>query len=244
MLKYIKSRIPAPLKQTVRQTLLDPIQRKVGDWHLKRSVQAFRSGRALDRDFIENFRRAWGNEGFSADATYISETVSRIERCNTPILECGSGITTLVAALVGERRNLTIWSLEQDSEWADFVGRRLKENNIRNVELKHTPLRNYGGFVWYDIEKIELPNYFEFVLCDGPAVFDVWGAAHAQWRYGLLPALAGRGAKVGDILLDDATEPRAANLLRRWRQEYGMGHRLIRAADGDCAFVSRMTSRH
>ncbi len=121
----------------------------------------------------------------------------------------------------------------------NFVGHRLRQNNIRNVELRHAPLRDYGGYVWYDISTFDLPDHFELVLCDGPAVFEEWGDAHAQWRYGVLPVLAARGITVGEILLDDATEPRGANLLLRWRQEFGMDHRLFQAVDGDCAIASR-----
>jgi hypothetical protein len=241
MLEGIKSIVPGSLKRAVRQALLDPLQRQTNDRRLRQSIRAFRSNPVPDRDFIEQFRRAWGNETFSADVTYVSEVISRVGQCSAPILECGSGLTTLVAALIGEVRNLTVWSLEQDREWVDFVNHRLRQNSIGNVELRYTPLRDYGGFVWYDVEKIDLPDYFELVLCDGPAVFEEWGDAHAQWRYGVLPVLAGKGIRVGEILLDDATEPRAANLLLRWRQQFGVGHRLIQNTDGDCAIVSRAT---
>lgn len=241
MLNSIKSRLPRSLKRIVRQALLDPLQRQVSDRRLRQLISELRSNASPDRHVLERFRRAWGNESFSADVTYVSEVVSHVRRCSGPILECGSGLTTLVAAVVGERRNLTVWSLEQDREWADFVTHGLKKNGIRNVELRYAPLRDYGGFVWYDVEGLELPGDFELVLCDGPAVFEEWGAAHAQWRYGVLPVLASMGTRVGEILLDDATEPRAAGLLRRWRQEFGMDHRLIRATDGDCAIVRGMS---
>lgn len=238
MLERIKARLPRSLKRTVRQGLLDPFQRRVSDRRLRKLIDVLRADTPLDRDLLERFRRAWGNESFSADVTYVSEVVSHVSRCSAPVLECGSGLTTLVAGLVGEKRNVTVLSLEQDREWADFVTRRLRKNGIHNVELLYAPLREYGGFVWYDVESVALPEYFELVLCDGPAVFEEWGEAHAQWRYGVLPVLTSRGVKVDRILLDDATEPRAAGLLRRWRHEFGTASTLIRASDGDCAVVS------
>lgn len=121
----------------------------------------------------------------------------------------------------------------------DFVRHRLRKNNINNVELRYAPLLEYDGYVWYDVEKLELPGYFELVICDGPAVFEEWGAAHAQWRYGVLPVLAGKGTRIGEILLDDANEPRATDLLLRWQQEFGMNHRMLQTADGDCALVGQ-----
>jgi hypothetical protein len=242
MLEAIKSRIPTPLKRTIRRWLFDPLQRRAGDWRLRQSVRAFRSGRPLDRDFIEQFRRAWGNESFSADVDYISEIVARVGNCSGPVLECGSGLTTLVAALVGKQCDVTVWSLEQDVHWAEFVRRQLKRNRIYNVELRNAPLVEYDGYIWYDIEGIKLPGYFDLVLCDGPAFFDGWGPAREQSRYGLLPTLERRGTSVGEILFDDATESRAANIFRRWRQEFGMGHRLIQTKDGDLAVVSKTIS--
>jgi hypothetical protein len=79
---------------------------------------------------------------------------------------------------------------------------------------------------------------FDLVLCDGPAVFEHWGVPWAQWRFGVLPSLSKRGILVRKILLDDATEPRAANLLRRWNDEFGMGHRILNTQDGDIAVVA------
>ena len=242
MLEAIRSRIPAPLKRAARRRLLDPLQRSAEDWRLRQSVRDFRSGRPLDRDFVDQFRRAWGNESFSADVDYIGEIVNRVGRCAGPVLECGSGLTTLVAGLVGEQRNLTIWSLEQDVHWAEFVSLRLKKNRVRNVELRHAPLIEHDGYIWYNIEGVELPGYFDLVLCDGPAFFDGWGPAREQSRYGLLPMLESKGTSVGEILFDDATEPPVANIFRRWRQEFGMGHRLIRTEHGDFAVVSKRSA--
>jgi hypothetical protein len=194
----------------------------------------FAPGRAC----IEKFRRAWGNEAYSADVAYVGEVLSLVGTCTGPILECGSGLTTLLAALAGEERKTSIWSLEQDRKWADFVGQRLKANDIQNVRMIYTPLKDYGGYVWYDVDGIELPDHFELVLCDGPAVFEEWGDAEAQWRYGVLPVLRGRSIGVSKILLDDAEEPRAANLLQRWRREFGLGHHIVHTAYGDCAIVA------
>lgn len=237
MLDEIKSLIPLPLKRAVRRNLLDPFWRLISDRQLEQSVRVLRTSIAPSRYQIEKFRRAWGNEAFSADVTYVSEVLSHVRCCTGSVLECGSGLTTLAAALAAEGRDITIWSLEQDPEWAEIVGRRLRAHDIRNVILRHAPLKDYGGYVWYDVSRIDLPNHFALVLCDGPAVFKEWGDAEAQWRYGVLPVLSARAISVSEILLDDAEEPRAANVLRSWRQEFGLGHRMLQTADGDCAIV-------
>src|SRR4029453_11055742 len=107
------------------------------------------------------------------------------------------------------------------------------------VKLSHAPLKDCGGYVWYDIANVELPENFDLVLCDGPAVFEAWGDAYPQWRYGLLPELTKRRISVKEILFDDATEKFAARLLDRWRSEFGMDHRMLRTKDGDYAVVRR-----
>ena len=72
--------------------------------------------------------------------------------------------------------------------------------------------------MWYDLTGIDLPEHFELVVCDGPAVLDHWGDSYLMWRYGVLPVLKERGVTVGEMLLDDATEPRGANLLSGGRR--------------------------
>lgn len=205
---------------------------------MRGSITKLRAGAAPDRELLQTLRRAWGNESFSADVTYLSELAARVVSCRASILECGSGLTTIVAGVLAEKRGLTVWSLEQDREWAEHVARALVKNSIRNIELRYTPLCKYADYVWYDIAGLDLPKRFDLVLCDGPAVFEHWGPSHAQWRYGVLPVLASRGTQLGEVLLDDATEPRAANLLNRWFDEFGFQHQLIHASDGDCALVS------
>ena len=101
MLTGLRGIIPRPLKREVRKRVLDPLARRVCDQRLPRVVRDFRANVAPDREFIRRLRRAWGNEAWSADATYVGEVISRVEECSGSVLECGSGLTTLVAALAG-----------------------------------------------------------------------------------------------------------------------------------------------
>jgi hypothetical protein len=243
MLDRIRSLIPLGLKSVTRRAIIDPVRRRLHDRDLGRLLNDLRKASTVQRGTLEAIRLAWGNESFSADIDYMVEMVSRIEKCRGPILECGSGVTTVVAGVMAGKRNLKVWSLEQDYNWSQFIELRLRKNNIHNVELMHRPLRRYDDFVWYEIDNLTLPMQVDLVLCDGPAVFQEWGKEEAQWRYGVVPILAKRGATVREILLDDATEPRAQNLLQRWRQEFGMESRMIRTSHGDCAVVSRNNQR-
>jgi hypothetical protein len=227
---------PTPLKRAAR-SVVGALSRFADDRRLKRACASLKEGNGDRREVLTALRRAWGNESFSADVAYLTESARRVEAQRLPILECGSGVTTLVA---GALSPVPVLSLEQDAEWAEFVRRRLDLCGIRGVTVLHAPLARYGDYVWYDLNGVTLPPRFGFVMCDGPAVFESEGDCYPAWRYGVLPALGERGVRVDEILLDDATEPRAPRLLERWEKEFGMRHVLLRSAEGDCAVVRRV----
>jgi hypothetical protein len=121
LLKYVKSKTPAFVKQGVRHSVVDPTIRAIDAWRLHRAIVKLRSGKTPDRELLGILRRAWGNESFSADVTYLSELAARVTSCSGPILDCGSGLTTIVAAAIAEHRDLAVWALEQNLDWARHV---------------------------------------------------------------------------------------------------------------------------
>jgi hypothetical protein len=164
-------------------------------------------------------RRAWGNEAFCADIDFLAQTAARALRGPGPFLECGSGISTVVAAALAHRHGGRVWSLEQDRAWYAHLRRTLPELGITNVTLWYAPLRKRSDFVWFDLQYRSLPSAFSHVFCDGPAVFDTeWEEPFwSSWRAGVVPVLEDAGIRFGEILLDDAGDPRAELLCRRWR---------------------------
>jgi predicted O-methyltransferase YrrM len=128
-----------------------------------------------------------------------------------PILECGSGLTTLILAVAAERSRAEVWSLENDPEWYLRVQSVLREFGLQ-VLLRRVPLRSYGEFDWYDVEGLELP-VFSVVVCDGPPGETRGG------RYGLLPVLQERLATGCTVLVDDAARPSEQAMLERWKSE-------------------------
>ena len=240
VMRGLAARVPTPLKRYVRQALLEPAKRRIDDWVLGRAIKSLRGSGSVDQALLRSMRRAWGNEAYSADLSYLGEVATRVSSCRGPVLECGSGLTTILAGVLTEARGVIVYTLEQDRGWADVIERALTRYRIRHVQVIYAPLQHYDGFVWYDrTAMLELPKWFELVVCDGPAVLEHWGpTVHAQWRYGVLPALAAQSASAGEVLLDDAEEPRAQALLRRWQEEFGTSHRMIHSADGASAVVS------
>lgn len=231
--------VPARVRAPIRQRMINPIMRRFDDWRFAKLVSVLRRERAANPGLIEKMRRAWGNEGFSAHPSYLREVAARVAQSDGPILECGTGLTTLVAGVVAEARGLSVVSLEQDRKWLARAQRALSRNGVRNVELHYAPLRRYQDYVWYDIGSIALPKRLGLVICDGPWVSteETDPAAHANWRYGVLPVLRNSGIAVRELLLDDSSESRGPDVLQRWSSEFGVRPELLRAPDGDCALI-------
>ena len=68
----------------------------------------------------------------------------------SPVLECGTGGTTILC----DMQEIETYSLEQDKEWAADVLRF-----IRDVGVIDAPLKDYGGYYWYDVQ-VDLPMHF------------------------------------------------------------------------------------
>ena len=154
---------------------------------------------------------AWGNQGWSALSEFLDEVAVAARSERGPILECGSGLTTLILAAIAERSGAEVWSLEDDPEWFLRIQSVLQEFGL-TVSLRRVPLRSYGEFDWYDVEGLELP-VFSLVVCDGPAGETRGG------RYGLLPVLQERLAGGCMVLVDDAARPSERTMLERWKSE-------------------------
>lgn len=103
--------------------------------------------------------KEWSN-GWSAHPALLQVAVSMARASKGPVLECGSGLTTLAMAATGQ----TIYTLEHSKEWAktliESADRLLPDSDIKLIQ---TPLVN--GF--YALPAIDWPR-FGMMLVDGP----------------------------------------------------------------------------
>jgi len=88
------------------------------------------------------------------------------------VLECGSGLSTLVMGIAAqwaqEKRPRRVYSLECDLTWCERVHAWLDRYGIGNVKLIYAPLMPGTWGHWYGVDKLELPAFFDGVLVDGP----------------------------------------------------------------------------
>ena len=157
----------------------------------------------------------WDNERWSAEARYLSEVVRSAEKTKGPILECGSGLTTLLTGAVASRRGIHLHALEHNADWHARVSEAIAQFDLRNVTVHLAPLRDFGLFDWYDASLRDMPNDFSLVICDGPP-----GATRGG-RSGMLPIMRDKLATTLSILVDDTSRPAEDQLVQQWSSELG-----------------------
>lgn len=165
--------------------------------------------RALLGSLIEG----WSNDGYVANIDYLEEVARKTIEARGSILECGSGVTTILMGILCRKSRKEVWSLENSVEWRNRITSVLKTNNISCANVCYSPLIEYGEFWWYEPPLSQLPKEFSLVICDGPP------GATKGGRYGLLPVMSPRLKPGTAILLDDAGRPGEIQLIRRWESE-------------------------
>jgi hypothetical protein len=190
------------------------------------SVRNYRFDRALervvrgapakipDKKMIEALFFASANRSYGADPEFLDEVIKRAAAMSQPILECGSGLTTILLGLFAAGRGISVWSLEHDPQWFETTAAMMRRYDIQNVNLLLCPLRSYGDFSWYNPPVDHIPKRFGMVVCDGPPKKSTPGD-----RYGLLPLMRNRLGSGSLILLDDVELQNSDPVLSRWMKE-------------------------
>ena len=161
----------------------------------------------------------WGHVSGSIKHEYATALLEQARTADGPILECGSGLSTILLGIVAQQRGIQVWSLEHSPFWASKVRSVLIAYGIKSVSLCEKPLRDYGAFTWYDPPKRTMPRDFKIVVCDGPPAC---GANQTPGgRYGLLPIMRDHLASGCVILLDDANRKAELEIIARWAEEVG-----------------------
>ena len=162
---------------------------------------------------LRAMRCAWGNLCWRADSDFLLATLFWWQRSNGAVLECGSGLSTLLLATAARAHRRELHSLEHDASWAKEVESVLPGWLRNNARIHHTPMRPYGDYDWYDVQNVIPDEPIGFVVCDGPP-----GRVRGG-RYGLVPLLRDRFAPGAIILLDDAQRRMERRVVDLWRDE-------------------------
>jgi len=230
-LARLKPLVPRSVKRAAKEAIRNLAFRRA----LRRLVR-LPVGEVPNRQLLIDLHAGWGNEGFAARTDYLEEVANRAVATSGAILECGSGLTTILLGWLAGRRGIETWSLEHMPEWHAQIVQILRRHSIPKANVCLAPLRDYGDFWWYDPPLERLPDTFKLIICDGPP-----GTIRGN-RYGLLPVLGERLHAESLILLDDADRPSEVEVLRRWTAEAKMAVELRDVPKGTFALVTRRLS--
>lgn len=202
------SLVPKPVRKA-----LHPATRRIRRPSLIRAIRRIAvesDGRLPTVQEAQILAEKWSNSGSPAAAQVVVEAARLCRDADGPVLECGSGITTFVAAIYARHG---CWSLENSEPWRRVVVDTLQRAGLPERVL-HAPLIDYGDFDWYQVPD-ELPKQFEAVICDGPAGTTRGG------RGGLLPVMGDRIAGA-TVLLDDADREGEQAAITLWSKRFGV----------------------
>jgi hypothetical protein len=169
--------------------------------------------KTVSEDVLNDLIYGWGNEAWSARSEYIQEFLRIAANVQGPILECGSGLSTLLLGVVAQRTGSHVFSLEHHPQWARQVRTMLDKYHIISCTVCQAELRCFGDYDWYSVPKERLPNNFALVVCDGPPGHTPGG------RYGLLPQMRDRLKPGCVLLLDDFQRREEREIMSRWANE-------------------------
>jgi hypothetical protein len=119
-------------------------------------------------DILQRLVYLWGNEGWSGLSSYLLACLHHTDKTNGNVLECGSGLSTILMGIIAKSKEVKIVSLENSKKWRNRTNWYLKHFNLSNVSILYTPIVDRGKYEWYKIEKYSLPERISLVILDGP----------------------------------------------------------------------------
>lgn len=183
------------------------------------------SGRAsLPEKLAEQLGRAWANPEWQADTLLLQVLWREVHQTSGNVLECGSGLTTLLLGAGTRRTGREVCCLEHDAAWARFLSATTRRLEYSHVRILLAPLAPFGAYDWYGCPPAEVGGPFGLVLVDGPP-----GSTRGG-RVGLMARVGSRLASGARIVLDDAGRSGERAALDTWRTSFGL--RIDRTVSG------------
>jgi len=137
------------------------------------------------------------------------------------ILECSSGLSTLVLAAHCRRRGTgRVLSLEHDPVYSEQTRAMLRLHGLAGwaevIDAPLVPLKLPGwDGSWYELKGLPTPIKADMLVVDGPPT-----SVSPLARYPALPMLLDRLTESAVVVLDDASRADELKLVARWLQEF------------------------
>lgn len=140
----------------VRDSLGSHIRRTTGTT-IKHVINRVRNGEENENDYNEASKYA--NNNYAADPSVLT-LITNIARNRGTIIETGSGLSSVFMGSVAKR----VYSLEHIDHYAAQTKSWCEDAGVGNVGICCAPLKDF----WYDVDRFDLPERFDFGFCDGP----------------------------------------------------------------------------
>jgi hypothetical protein len=155
----------------------------------------------FDPTLFSEARRFIGNQwGALEDVLMLCAIMGK--KADGPIIETGSGLTTLVLAASTDQK---VYCLEHHKDWFNTINGMIQQSGLKNIEVKLCDIKDG----WYVLPN-DIPSEFSLGLNDGPP--RVIGS-----RMGFFDHFGGTKT----IICDDADDPGYADSLSKWCQNSG-----------------------
>ena len=185
---------------------------------LSHVIPKIKAGTETDGDFAELYRYA-GNS-YAADMSTLALCVGLARRCRGPIVETGSGLSSVAMAAVTDQ---PVYSLEHLEHYAGQTLGWAKQAGVANLNVAFATL---ADDLWYDVLEFDLPNRFALGFCDGPP--RIYGT---RMRF-----FEEFGERCTVILADDITsDAHYAHAVRDWAGKQGRKLEIL----GRCGLIHR-----
>lgn len=192
--------------------LFFPLRLKIIVWVVKRIEQSADENNSQNIN-IFLLALVWGNLGYAGNFVYLRNIAKRVQIANGFILECGSGVTTILTAAIASRQKTPLVVLEHNQEWFNYLKNIFHTLDYQHVKLLYRPLHDYGDFTWYNVNQLDLSEKcIQLVICDGPP-----GSTRGG-RYGLLPVLSYYLSDNCIVLLDDTHRKYEQDIILAWKK--------------------------
>ena len=137
------------------------------------------------------------------------------------VVECGSGVSTVIAAYCLERNSLGhIWSLDHEEKYAKITEGNLIAHGLeRYSTVLHAPLKEYSIHgrkkLFYDLRLLANTDKIDILFIDGPP-----RTIDPMIRHLALPLFFKRFNSDALVIIDDAARPAERQIIESWRQQF------------------------
>jgi hypothetical protein len=164
-------------------------------------------------DIWERWRNSYFNADWAPSTDFVEAAYLLARDPGGPILECGSGLTTLALAMGAKISGRKIYALEHDEGFYAVTLELLENYGLADhVILRHAPLQDYGAYDWYAEPLWKPQEGFSTVILDGPPRTTKGGRKGFYEIYG--GHLAGRCRIMVDDMADQAVGQEAIDRCR------------------------------